>query len=228
VPVAFITFKEHENAVLAMSAFQGLRFEADVPSTDLRVELAKSTSFIPGAPGGRKRPQDEAETPVDDADKRLRYPAPTRYPLSTNASGKHGTLYVVNIGPNVTEDELRETFAAQAGYRAIKVRPIRGGTAVVAWVDYATHEAAQSAMDTLQGQRLPLGLGSPLKIDFANSPMNLNAIREGGGGSSYPPSSSSSSSSHHAGAGMGYYYPPSGYPPMFPPQPPMHSYQQPY
>lgn len=254
--MAFITFRDHENAVLALQAFQGLRFDIENAATDLRVELAKTTSFIPNqtnAPiltiGGKKRGSDD-DAPYSSFHPYYQPPPPAddyandKRQRSSASGGKHGTLYVVNIGPNVTEEELRETFGAQPGFRALKVKPIRSGTCIVAWCDYYTHEQAQAAMEALQGHRLPAGLGPALKIEFANCAMNLAAIKEGAAPSQHshqsvgqlaaqaaaasanrPADPYAAAAAAVSGAYGQYYYPPAGYPPLFPP---VHSYNHPY
>ncbi|RYQ87656.1 hypothetical protein Ahy_B09g095184 [Arachis hypogaea] len=66
--------------------------------------------------------------------------------------GPCSTLFIANLGPNCTEDELRQTFSVYAGFNMVKIRS-RGGMPV-AFADFDEVEQATKVMEQLQGSML--------------------------------------------------------------------------
>ncbi|XLS81441.1 hypothetical protein HN51_047272 [Arachis hypogaea] len=66
--------------------------------------------------------------------------------------GPCSTLFIANLGPNCTEDELRQTFSVYAGFNMVKIRS-RGGMPVT-FADFDEVEQATKVMEQLQGSML--------------------------------------------------------------------------
>src|SRR5690606_5138514 len=101
-------------------------------------------------------------------------------------------LYVGNLNYNTTEESLREAFSAN-GREVTSVSIIMdretGRSRGFAFVEMATSEAAQQAMQELDGQELD---GRMLRINEAREreprgPRSYGGPRPGGGGYGGPP-----------------------------------------
>jgi len=192
VLVAFAEFDSQENALKCKKLLHGLKFDFG-SSMELRLELAKSNSYTkrkrvgtPSPPGANIYAQ-EFIMPPD----KMQLPPEMKLP-----PGACCTLFIANLGPKTTEEELRLLFTQYKGFRKLKFQANRGGYPV-AFVDFFDEVASTSAMFALQGCHLQ-SPGDPrgLRIEFAKAVMG-KPVRERSLllGPIIPPSSSSSSSS---------------------------------
>uniref|UniRef100_A0A183G9D4 RRM domain-containing protein n=1 Tax=Heligmosomoides polygyrus TaxID=6339 RepID=A0A183G9D4_HELPZ len=78
-------------------------------------------------------------------------------------------LFVANLSPGVTEDELRSVFKAFAGFTRLRMHT-KNGTSV-AFIEYATLASATSAMMALQGFHLGSSERGGLRIEYARNKM---------------------------------------------------------
>ncbi|XP_019198535.1 PREDICTED: protein WHI3 isoform X3 [Ipomoea nil] len=79
------------------------------------------------------------------------------------------TLFIANLGPNCTEDELRKILSQYPGFNTLKVRA-RGGMPV-AFADFEGVEEATQVMNALQGSSLPSSDRGGMHIEYARSKM---------------------------------------------------------
>ncbi|PSS07359.1 RNA-binding protein with multiple splicing 2 like [Actinidia chinensis var. chinensis] len=79
------------------------------------------------------------------------------------------TLFIANLGPNCTEDEMKQVLSQYPGFKALKVRA-RGGMPV-AFADFEEIEQATKAMEALQGSWLQSSDRGGMHIEYARSKM---------------------------------------------------------
>ncbi|CAL5195613.1 unnamed protein product [Lathyrus oleraceus] len=99
-----------------------------------------------------------------------------RVPGAREQHGKGGgdvgpcsTLFIANLGPNCTEDELKQAFSVHAGFNLVKMRS-RGGMPV-AFADFEEVDQAVKVMEELQGTTLPSSDRGGMHIEYARSRM---------------------------------------------------------
>ncbi|CAB4302933.1 unnamed protein product [Prunus armeniaca] len=83
--------------------------------------------------------------------------------------GPCSTLFIANLGPNCTEDELKQVLSKYPGFNVIKLRA-KGGMPV-AFADFEEIEQANKAMDELRGSSLPSSDRGGMHIEYARSKM---------------------------------------------------------
>ncbi|VVA24248.1 PREDICTED: U2 small nuclear ribonucleo [Prunus dulcis] len=83
--------------------------------------------------------------------------------------GPCSTLFIANLGPNCTEDELKQVLSKYPGFNVIKLRA-KGGMPV-AFADFEEIEQANKAMDELRGNSLPSSDRGGMHIEYARSKM---------------------------------------------------------
>ncbi|KAL6996349.1 hypothetical protein U1Q18_006480 [Sarracenia purpurea var. burkii] len=210
--VAFATFVNHQSAMVALHALNGVKFDPQSGSV-LHIELARSNSRRKRKPGSGayvvidKRTTvvaDAQEASSDDGDSESDEPAADNKPdsgdkgdLTIANSDKTGvdsenavatenilqehtekivdgvspcsTLFIANLGPNCTEDELKQVLSQYSGFKVLKVRA-RGGMPV-AFADFEEVEQATKAMDALQGSWLKSSDRGGMHIEYARSKM---------------------------------------------------------
>ncbi|CAI9114299.1 OLC1v1014988C3 [Oldenlandia corymbosa var. corymbosa] len=79
------------------------------------------------------------------------------------------TLFIANLGPLCTEDELKQALSQYPGFNSLKLRA-RGGMPV-AFADFEGVEQATVAMDALQGSSLDSSDRGGMHIEYARSKM---------------------------------------------------------
>lgn len=84
-------------------------------------------------------------------------------------AGQCSTLFIANLGPNCTEDELKQVLSQYPGFNVIKLRA-KGGMPV-AFADFEEIEQANKAMDELRGSSLPSSDRGGIHIEYARSKM---------------------------------------------------------
>ncbi|KAK7255563.1 hypothetical protein RIF29_28976 [Crotalaria pallida] len=94
-------------------------------------------------------------------------------PVEQHRNGADGgpcsTLFIANLGPNCTEDELKQAFSVHPGFNLVKMRS-RGGMPV-AFADFEETEQATKVMEQLQGSLLPSSDRGGMHIEYARSKM---------------------------------------------------------
>ncbi|ESQ48632.1 hypothetical protein EUTSA_v10021259mg [Eutrema salsugineum] len=79
------------------------------------------------------------------------------------------TLFIANLGPNCTEDELKQLLSRYPGFNILKIRA-RGGMPV-AFADFEEIEQATDVMNDLQGNLLSSSDRGGMHIEYARSKM---------------------------------------------------------
>ncbi|KAJ9190315.1 hypothetical protein P3X46_001531 [Hevea brasiliensis] len=79
------------------------------------------------------------------------------------------TLFIANLGPNCTEDELKQSLSQYPGFNVLKMRA-KGGMPV-AFADFEEVEQANKVMEDLQGTLLPSSDRGGMHIEYARSKM---------------------------------------------------------
>ncbi|KAM6585273.1 hypothetical protein CsatB_012275 [Cannabis sativa] len=88
---------------------------------------------------------------------------------NTVEGGQCSTLFIANLGPNCTEDELKSVLSKYPGFNMLKLRA-RGGMPV-AFADFGGIEQANKAMEELHGSSLPSSDRGGMHIEYARSKM---------------------------------------------------------
>ncbi|KAK7294330.1 hypothetical protein RJT34_17219 [Clitoria ternatea] len=202
--VAFATFFNHESAMAALHALNGVKFDPQTGSV-LHIELARSNSRRKRKPGGGayvvidKRSKGEPDahgSSSDDGDSDPDEPSESggndgdfgtmnmksgetavvsdnAVPVEQHERGGDGgpcsTLFIANLGPNCTEDELKQAFSVHTGFNMIKMRS-RGGMPV-AFADFEKIDHAAKVLEELQGYSLPSSDRGGMHIEYARSKM---------------------------------------------------------
>ncbi|XVE51957.1 hypothetical protein DITRI_Ditri02bG0081700 [Diplodiscus trichospermus] len=79
------------------------------------------------------------------------------------------TLFIANLGPNCTEDELKQVLSQYPGFNMLKIRA-KGGMPV-AFADFEQIEHATKVMKDLQSSLLPSSDRGGMHIEYARSKM---------------------------------------------------------
>ncbi|KAJ8774279.1 hypothetical protein K2173_009710 [Erythroxylum novogranatense] len=79
------------------------------------------------------------------------------------------TLFIANLGPNCTEDELKQVLSQYPGFNVLKLRA-KGGMPV-AFADFEETQQATNVRDILQGTFLPSSDRGGMHIEYARSKM---------------------------------------------------------
>ncbi|KAK9281758.1 hypothetical protein L1049_004663 [Liquidambar formosana] len=203
--VAFATFFNHQAAMAALHALNGVKFDPQSGSV-LHVELARSNSRRKRKPGSgayvvidkrTKAAADAQETSSDDGESESDEPSGAdnldsgdKDDLATAKSGETvvdpdnavaavnvqaektveggvpscSTLFIANLGPNCTEDELKQIISVYPGFNVLKMRA-RGGMPV-AFADFEDIEQANKAMEELQGSVLASSDRGGMHIEY--------------------------------------------------------------
>ncbi|XP_057976652.1 U2 small nuclear ribonucleoprotein B'' isoform X2 [Malania oleifera] len=208
--VAFVTFFNHQTAVAALHALNGVKFDPQAGSV-LHIELARSNSRRKRKPGvggyvvidrRNKSTADAQGMSSDDGDSESDEPieandpnmgnksdivtakssetevAPDNAIAAANGQTKKtvegtvppcSTLFIANLGPNCTEDELKQVLSQYSGFNVLKMRA-RGGMPV-AFADFEDGEQSTKAMNELQGSLLPSSDRGGMHLEYARSKM---------------------------------------------------------
>ncbi|KAL9235455.1 hypothetical protein vseg_010213 [Gypsophila vaccaria] len=210
--VAFVTFFNHQSAVLALQALDGMQFDPQDGSI-LHIELARSNSRRKRKPGSgpyvvidkrRKAADDADEIPSEDdggdnesnnsaqsgdenlsnddsdSDEKsdvkksdLKDPEAAvnkqKEKISDSDLQPCSTLFIANLGPKCSEEELRQTLSQHPGFNGLKMRSRRGMP--IAFADYEEVQQATNAMQALQDSTLPSSDRGGMLIEYARSKM---------------------------------------------------------
>ncbi|KAK9734527.1 hypothetical protein RND81_04G145700 [Saponaria officinalis] len=208
--VAFVTFFNHQSAVLALQALDGIPFDPQDDSI-LHIELARSNSRRKRKSGSgpyvvidkrRKAANDADDMSSEDGDNgsnnscqsgdpnlsnddedsdeksdvkksnlKDREAAATKQKEKTSDGDLQpcSTLFIANLGPKCSEEELRQALSQYPGFNGLKMRS-RGGMPI-AFADYEEVEQATNAMEALQDSTLPSSDRGGMLIEYARSKM---------------------------------------------------------
>ncbi|GAB2279642.1 hypothetical protein Dimus_014286 [Dionaea muscipula] len=110
---------------------------------------------------------------------------PPRTAKTNRRSSPHGqqdnppcpTIFVANLGPACTEQELYQVFSGCRGFLKLKLQSSRG--AAVAFVDFQDTTSSTEAVSQLQGAILPSSAeGEGMRLEFAKSRMGKRKTRK--------------------------------------------------
>ncbi|KAH6790124.1 RNA-binding family protein [Perilla frutescens var. frutescens] len=90
--------------------------------------------------------------------------APESEQVEKAADGACSTLFIANLGPNCTDEELKQVLSQYQGFSSLKVRA-RGGMPV-AFCDFERIEQATEAMNALQGSTLSSSDRGGMHIEY--------------------------------------------------------------
>ncbi|GAV60516.1 RRM_1 domain-containing protein [Cephalotus follicularis] len=207
--VAFATFFNHQSAVAALHALNGIKFDPQTGST-LHIELARSNSRRKRKPGSgayvvidkrvkaaanaQESSSDEGYSDADEAAGNENIDSANKDVLVTATSEiaadldnavagvdersektfvgglqQCSTLFIANLGPNCTEDELKQVLSNYPGFNVLKMRA-KGGMPI-AFADFEEIEQANKVMEELQGSLLPSSDRGGMHIEYARSKM---------------------------------------------------------
>ncbi|XP_020226982.1 uncharacterized protein LOC109808398 [Cajanus cajan] len=201
--VAFATFFNHQSAMAALHALNGVKFDPQSGSV-LHIELARSNSRRKRKPGGgpyvvidkRSKGEPDLQGSSSDDDGESDPDEPTEsggnhgdpatlqsgetavgsenaVPVEQYEKGSDGglcsTLFIANLGPTCTEDELKQAFSVYTGFNMVKMRS-RGGMPV-AFADFEEIDQAAKVLEELQGSLLPSSDRGGMHIEYARSKM---------------------------------------------------------
>ncbi|GAV91732.1 RRM_1 domain-containing protein [Cephalotus follicularis] len=199
-PFAFAVFIDQQSALAAMHALNGIVFDLDKGST-LYIDLAKSNSRSKRLrtddewPGSDKKARgssafsrglpDSGFGSVhmpgmgSSAFNMIGYPPAQRTgneipaPKSNNSSAPPcPTLFVANLGPTCTEQELIQVFSRCPGFLKLKMQSTYG--APVAFVDFQDTASSTGALNHLQGMILYSSTaGEGIRLEYAKSRMGM-------------------------------------------------------
>ncbi|WCJ31217.1 RNA-binding (RRM/RBD/RNP motifs) family protein [Euphorbia peplus] len=92
--------------------------------------------------------------------------------LSSSSAPPCPTLFVANLGPNCTEQELIQVFSRCPGFLKLKMQSTYG--APVAFVDFQDTSSSTLALNHLQGTVLySSSAGEGMRLEFAKSRMGM-------------------------------------------------------
>ncbi|KAF8096602.1 hypothetical protein N665_0305s0024 [Sinapis alba] len=126
-------------------------------------------------PGNGDSPEGNVKTKSEvESDQDSKAPPPTSLHLEKASEGGScarpcSTLFIANLGPNCTEDELKQLLSRYPGFSILKIRA-RGGMPV-AFADFEEIELATYAMNDLQGNLLSSSDRGGMHIEYARSKM---------------------------------------------------------
>ncbi|KAG2305696.1 hypothetical protein Bca52824_025444 [Brassica carinata] len=125
-------------------------------------------------PGNGNSPKEKDNTKSEvDSDQDSRAPPTSGHLEKASESGSGArpcsTLFIANLGPNCTEDELQQLLSRYPGFSILKIRA-RGGMPV-AFADFEELEQATYVMNDLQGDLLSSSDRGGMHIEYARSKM---------------------------------------------------------
>jgi RNA recognition motif-containing protein len=218
-PIAFVTLASQEAALESKTIFNGVEFD---PHSDvkLKIELAKANSLAKPSNGHPNRKRIRFGDSGAPFDKRQNTGPYMVRPLSGDRSRPAvTTLFVANLGTQVTADDLQALFSQQPGFRRLNFKS-SAGRSPIAFVDFVDSMASGSALDALQGY-------NGMRIEFAKNSMKAPSMDFpassgpsdygsgyggfGGGGSGFGPPGGAFGGPQGGFGGSGYGSPPGGY-----------------
>ncbi|CAF1934924.1 uncharacterized protein LOC106440612 [Brassica napus] len=143
-------------------------------TSDDQSDEGESDPYEAQEPGNSNSPKEIDNTKSEvDSDQDSKAPPTSGY-LEKASEGGSGarpcsTLFIANLGPNCTEDELKQLLSRYSGFNILKIRA-RGGMPV-AFADFEEIEQATYVMNDLQGNLLSSSDRGGMHIEYARSKM---------------------------------------------------------
>ncbi|XP_028764052.1 uncharacterized protein LOC114722239 isoform X7 [Neltuma alba] len=190
---AFAVFTNQQSALMAMHALNGMVFDLEEGST-LYIDLAKSNSRskrtriddeIVGSDKKARGSSFSRATP-DSGVGSIHMPGMGNSAYNTNTAAANlnnsaripqnvtpcPTLFVANLGPSCTEQELMQVFSRCPGFLKLKMQSTYG--APVAFVDFQDVASSTGALNSLQGTVLySSAAGEGMRLAYAKSRMGM-------------------------------------------------------
>ncbi|XP_077210734.1 RNA-binding (RRM/RBD/RNP motifs) family protein isoform X2 [Tasmannia lanceolata] len=190
--VAFATFSNHTLAMAALDALNGVTFDPQTGAT-LHVELARSNSRHKRSRGHGGSDEPSSTDKPNSSNKgalTAAQSAKTMGDLDNAQATPHeqlekpvgaeippcSTLFIANLGPSCTEEELKQVLSQYTGFHMLKMQA-RGGMPV-AFADFQEIEQATEAMESLQGSLLASSDRGGLHLEYARSKMRKSHAKE--------------------------------------------------
>ncbi|XP_073154788.1 uncharacterized protein [Henckelia pumila] len=201
-PFAFATFADQQSAVMALHALSGLDFDLEKGST-LYIDLAKSNSRSKryrsddeGQSSEKRLKGSTFERSYDPGVDSIHMPGignsaynTIGYPSTQSFGNVDGglvntaaksnntpcpTLFVANLGPTCSEEELMHVFSRCRGFLKLKMQSTYG--APVSFVDFQDTACSTEALSRLQGTVLYSSTsGEGMRLEFAKSRMGMRS-----------------------------------------------------
>ncbi|XP_057806666.1 uncharacterized protein LOC131021482 isoform X4 [Salvia miltiorrhiza] len=205
-PFAFATFVDQQSAVMALHAFNGMVFDLEKGSTlyidlaksnsrskrlraddesqgsekRLKGAVASSRGDDPGlgsihTPGMGNSAYNTIGYSSTQSLRNVDGGSMSGASLKSNSS-PCPTLFVANLGPHCTEDELTQLFSRCRGFIKLKMQSTYG--APVAFVDFQDTACSTEALSHLQGTALYSSTsGEGMRLEYAKSRMGMRSKR---------------------------------------------------
>ncbi|XP_028764051.1 uncharacterized protein LOC114722239 isoform X6 [Neltuma alba] len=191
---AFAVFTNQQSALMAMHALNGMVFDLEEGST-LYIDLAKSNSRskrtriddeIVGSDKKARGSSFSRATPDSAGVGSIHMPGMGNSAYNTNTAAANlnnsaripqnvtpcPTLFVANLGPSCTEQELMQVFSRCPGFLKLKMQSTYG--APVAFVDFQDVASSTGALNSLQGTVLySSAAGEGMRLAYAKSRMGM-------------------------------------------------------
>mmetsp|Transcript_46001 Transcript_46001/g.75033 ORF Transcript_46001/g.75033 Transcript_46001/m.75033 type:complete len:233 (+) Transcript_46001:159-857(+) len=168
-PVAFVVFETQQQALAAKLQLDGIIFDPFDPEspTKLRIGLLVPQNVLaspkPNLISARARPWSPSAMVTGGA---LGLPFMNVIPTQPC-----NTLFVANLGPKTSEEELQDLFTRCYGFRRLRVN-LKSATPVC-FVEFQDIACASQAMNLLQGFQLASCDRGGMKIEYAKNPMGV-------------------------------------------------------
>jgi len=186
-PVAFVVFETQQQALAAKLQLDGIIFDPFDPEspTKLRIELARANSKSHVVKSLRVEsllvPQNVLASPKPNLISARARPWSPSAMVTGGALGLPfmnviptqpcNTLFVANLGPKTSEEELQDLFTRCYGFRRLRVN-LKSATPVC-FVEFQDIACASQAMNLLQGFQLASCDRGGMKIEYAKNPMGV-------------------------------------------------------
>lgn len=110
----------------------------------------------------------------------LRSPSPitSRLPNPADQNPPCNTLYVGNLPPNTSEEELRQVFSNCKGYRRMCFRTKPQGP--MCFVEFEDIVYASQALNELQGHNLTNSVKGGIRLSYSKNPLFIKPNKENG------------------------------------------------
>jgi RNA recognition motif-containing protein len=100
-----------------------------------------------------------------------RHSFPAANPNDQNPPGN--TLYVGNLPPDTQEEELKDLFSKQRGYKRLSFRNTRNGP--MCFVEFEDVRTAGKALNELYGYRLSNSKKTGIRLSFSKDPLGVHS-----------------------------------------------------
>ncbi|KAI9497764.1 hypothetical protein BDB00DRAFT_919169 [Zychaea mexicana] len=178
--IGFAKFRTRFEALEAKEILSGRRVDAEKGSV-LKAEMAKKnlhtkrgfTSSTVTTPNNGGLPSPGVTSPTG-------FRSFGALGISTNPADQNppcNTLYVGNLPPNASEDELKAMFSSCVGYQRLSFRNKSNGP--MCFVEFEDIACATQAMQDLYGNLLSNSVKGGIRLSFSKNPLVRHLISKG-------------------------------------------------